>query len=390
MYRDIYLDNSATTQPLSQVLDLMRDVGGNCYGNPSSLHNKGIEAERLMTKAREAVAGCIGAEPREIIFTSGGTEANNLAIKGYLEANPRKGSHIITSSIEHPSVLEVFKQLGTKGYKVDFIGVDRNGRILLEELEQKLCDETALISIMSVNNETGSIQPLKEITAIRDRKNKNTVIHSDAVQAFGKFSLNPAKTGIELMSVSSHKIHGPKGVGALYCSKKIRLKPVLLGGGQESGLRSGTENLPGICGFGLAAEIAGNSIIENIDRVSALNRFFRDSLAVSGFSFETLSGVDASPYILNVSFPGLKAEVLLHHLEEKGIFISIGSACASKKNKRSHVLEAAGIEPAIAEGSVRFSFSTFNTHEDIEAATAALQSIIPLITIRQKGRRGTI
>ncbi len=388
MYRDIYFDNSATTKPYEKVLDIMREVGGNCYGNPSSLHSRGIEAERLINGARDTVAGCMGAESKEIIFTSGGTESNNLAIRGYLEANSRKGGHIITTAIEHPSVLEVFRYLETKGLRVDYLEVGQDGKIILEQLEEKICDDTALISIMLVNNETGTIQPVNEVAVIRDRKNRNTVIHADAVQAFGKFMLNPAKSGIDLMSLSSHKINGPKGVGALYSSKRLKIKPLILGGGQEGLLRSGTENVPGICGFGLSAELSLKSLDGNHGIVTSLNSYLRRKLSGCSFDYCILSPASASPYILNISFPGLKSEVLLHHLEQKGIFVSTGSACSSRKNKKSHVLTAMGIDNRTADGAVRFSFSGFNTETEIDEMTDALETIIPVITIKSKGRLG--
>jgi len=388
MYRDIYLDNSATTKPYEEVMDLVREVGLKYYGNPSSLHRKGLEAEKLINEARETIASCLGAELKEIIFTSGGTESNNLAIRGYLSANPRKGRHIITTSIEHPSVLEVFKFLEQNGYKADYIEPDSNGCIDPEQLGGLITEETALISIMMVNNETGAIQPVDEIIKIRDRKNRNTAIHVDGVQAFGKINIDLSKQGIDLLTFSSHKIHGPKGVGGLYISKKIRLKPVLFGGGQETLLRSGTENVPGICGFGLAAKMCHEKISENYNHVKILNERFRSKLSECSFASHVISGINSSPYILNIAFPGLKSEVLLHHLEERGIFISTGSACSSRKAKRSHVLTAMGLENRILDSAVRFSFSADNTEEDIDDTINALREIVPVITVRKKGRLG--
>lgn len=390
MKQDIYLDNSATTRPYDEVVGHMADVASNTYGNPSSMHTLGIEAERLVKSARESLARALGADPREIYFTSGGTESNNMAIRGYLEGNPRKGRHIITTAIEHPSVLEVFKMLLKQGFSVDLIGVDSDGRIKLDELASKINGETALISMILVNNETGTVQPVDEVISIRDRLNAVTAVHIDAVQAFGKLRLNPAKMGVQLMSVSSHKIHGPKGVGALYAAKSARLKPLMYGGGQESLMRSGTENVPGIAGFGLAAETTLKNLEENYSIVTALKRSFILGLQESGLEHTVLSPEKSSPYILNVSFPGLKAEVLLHHLEERNIYVSTGSACSSRRNVRSHVLSSMGLAPGLIDGAVRFSFSAFNTEDEIKKTVTALEDIVPRIRIkRTKGSGGS-
>jgi cysteine desulfurase len=384
MKREIYLDNSATTRQYDDVTAFMAEVAANSYGNPSSLHTKGIEAEKLVTAARETIAATLDAEPREIIFTSGGTESNNLAIKGYLDANPRKGKHIITTKIEHPSVLELYKHLEKCGYDVDYVGVDGSGSILTDELKSKIRKDTALISVILVNNETGTIQQDDEIAAIRDKNNPQTVILLDAVQAYGKMHINPGRSGIDMLSVSSHKIHGPKGTGVLYASKKIRLKPLLFGGGQESLLRSGTENVPGIAGFGLAAELTFEKLEDSRGQAVALKKLFCGLLGETNLKYRINSPADASPFILNIAFEDLRAEVLLHHLEQKGIYVSTGSACTSHKNTHSHVLSAMGLQPQMIDGSIRFSFSGFNTEEEIEITVEALKEIIPLIEINRK------
>lgn len=390
MNRIAYLDNSATTRPYDEVVSHMAHIAANTYGNPSSMHRLGIEAERLVKAARDTLAKGLDADPREVYFTSGGTESNNLAIRGYLEGNPRKGRHIITTAVEHPSVLEVFKMLGQQGYKVDFIGTGRDGRINIEELASKICEDTALISIILVNNETGAIQPLNEIVQTRDRLNRGTVIHVDAVQAFGKLALSPSKSGIQLLSMSSHKIHGPKGVGALFASRSIRLKPLLYGGGQETSIRSGTENVPGISGFGLAAETTLRNLNSNTEKVCELKKVFIQELEKSSLDTVIITPEISSPYILNVAFRDLKAEVLLHHLEERGIFVSTGSACSSRKNIRSHVLTAMGIQPGLIDGALRFSFSAFNTLDEIKETVAELNDIVPRISIkRSKGAGGS-
>lgn len=389
MNQNIYLDNSATTRPYDEVAGHMADVAINAYGNPSSMHTLGIEAERLIKAGRESIARGLEADPREVFFTSGGTESNNMAVRGYLEANPRKGKHIITTAVEHPSVTEVFKMLEKQGFNVDWIGVGRDGIINLDELGSKINSETALISIILVNNETGAIQPLDEIVSLRNLLNTGTAIHADAVQAFGKLRLNPSRMGVELMSLSSHKIHGPKGVGALYASRSIRLKPLMYGGGQETLMRSGTENVPGISGFGLAADMTLKNLEENSSKVSALKHLLKAGLSESGIDCDIITPENSSPYILNVSFAGLKAEVLLHHLEERKIYVSTGSACSSRKNVRSHVLTSMGLAPELIDGAIRFSFSAFNTKDEIMNTIIELTDIVPRICIkRTKGSGG--
>lgn len=388
MLSEIYLDNSATTRQYDEVTSLMAEVASKYYGNPSSLHTKGIEAERLVSGARETIASLLGAQPSEIFFTSGGTESNNLAIVGYLDANPRKGKHVITTKTEHPSVLEVYRNLESRGYSVDYLDVDGNGRIIPGQLEQKIRPDTALISIILVNNETGTMQDINRISSIRDALNPHAVIHADAVQAFGKIKLNPAKSGIGLMSFSSHKIHGPKGVGALYVSKSLRINPLFYGGGQETLLRSGTENVPGIAGFGLAAKMTAERIEENYRKAARLKQLLVEGLAASDVEHRVNSPDDALPYIINISFRNVRAEVLLHHLEQRGIFVSTGSACSSHKKNRSHVLTAMNVDPALIDGALRFSLSHRNTEEDIRLTLDALKDIIPVIDISKKKKSG--
>jgi len=386
MDREIYLDNSATTRPFDEVIEYMGLINKTVYGNPSSLHLKGIEAEKHVRKSREAIAKTLDINPKELIFTSGGTESNNMAVIGYLRANPRKGKHVITTKIEHPSILEVFRYLETLGYLVDYIDVDRNGIVNLNMLKEKISDDTALVSVMYVNNEVGSIQPIDEIAKTIKGRNKNTAFHVDAVQAYGKLKLNPKKSGIDLMSISSHKIHGPKGVGALFVRESVKIEPILFGGGQESLLRSGTENVPGICGFGLAAEMIHSKLDENYEKVASLKNLFIELLEMNIEGFTVISPENSSPYIINVSFDNLKAEVLLHHLEEKGIFVSTGSACSSRKKKYSHVLEAMGIKSDSLEGALRFSLCGQNSERDIIETVDALKEIIPRIRIKKFGR----
>lgn len=386
--REIYLDNSATTRPYDEVVDYISEINKNVYGNPSSMHSKGLEAEKHIKSAREAVAKSLGAEGQEIYFTSGGTEANNLAILGYLEANPRSGKHVITTKIEHPSVLEVYKLLMERGYRVDFLEVDNSGIIDLESLRGSINTDTALISIIYINNEIGTLQPLSDIVKIKNSINKETAIHVDAVQAYGKIKIVPKKLGIDLMSMSSHKIHGPKGAGALYIRKGIKVRPLFSGGGQEFSMRSGTENVSGICGFGMAVDMTHKNLDKYYEKCSILKARFieklRKELAEDSF---VISPEGASPYILNVSFANVRSEVLLHHLEMKNIFVSTGSACSSRKNMHSHVLKALGLRPDKIDGAVRFSFSAFNSIEDIDDTIDALKVILPQINIRRGGKR---
>jgi cysteine desulfurase len=384
MHREIYLDNSATTKPYDKVIEYINYINSNIYGNPSSLHTKGIEAEKLIKKARESIALSLKVSEKEVIFTSGGTESNNLAIQGFLEANPRKGKHLITTKIEHPSVLEVYKHLSQKGYEVDFLEVDTEGIIQLEKLKSLIRSDTALISIIYINNETGAIQKLEEVIPIIKALNKEVVIHVDGVQAYGKIDISPKKLGIDLLAISSHKIHGPKGVGALYANKNIKLKPILLGGGQEALLRSGTENVSGICGFGLAAEIINKDLELKLSNVKKIKSFFLNNLINYVENYDIISSDTALPYILNIAFEGLRAEVLLHHLEEKNIFVSTGSACSSRKNVYSHVLSALGLDPRKIEGAIRFSFSANNTEDDISETLKALKEIVPKIKMKKR------
>lgn len=377
MYREIYLDNSATTRPYDEVNEFVFEINKYCYGNPSSLHTKGIEAERKINAARDIIAKTLVTDARQIIFTSGGTESNNIAIKGFLEANPRKGKHIITTKIEHPSVLEVCSHLEKTGYKIDYLNVGKDGIINLEELKSKITGDTALISIIMVNNETGAIQPVDDAVKIKNAINPGIVFHTDAVQAYGKFVINPAKSGVDLISVSSHKIHGPKGVGVLYYKNNIRLMPILYGGGQESKLRSGTENVSGICGFGMAADITCKNIGINMEKVFSIKKAFIDKLTLCDFKYRIISDEKASPYILNISFDGLKSEVLLHHLERRNIYVSTGSACSSRKKKQSHVLQSMGFPSYVTDGAIRFSFSASNTIEEIDETITALREIVP-------------
>ena len=320
MEREIYLDNSATTRPYDEVVDFIDDINRNFYGNPSSLHTKGIQAEKLIRNSRDIIARTLGAARDEIYFTSGGTEANNLAIAGYLYANPRKGKHIITTKTEHPSVLEVFKHMSDQGYNVDYLDVDSKGSVCIDDIERLVNEDTSLISIIGVNNETGAIQPIDEIAAVINKIGKDIILHVDGVQAYGKLNIILQNQRIDILTMSSHKIHGPKGVGAIYIKKGTKVKPLVLGGGQERLLRSGTENVPGICGFGMAADITYKRIDSNGKHCSCIKNMFIERLKNEVDSATVISPENSSPYILNVSFADILAEVLLHHLR-RGIYL---------------------------------------------------------------------
>lgn len=353
----IYLDNSSTTKPYQEVTEAMVQTLEDNFGNPSSLHRLGLRAERVLKDAREEVARLIKASPDEIVFTSGGTESNHLAIRSVL-ANT-KDRHIITSIVEHPSIMAVIQEFEEKGYEVTYLPVDRKGHVSLDDLKESLRKDTAIVSIMAVNNELGTIQPIKEISEILKAFPK-TFFHVDAVQAVGKVPVDLGR--IDLMSLSAHKIHGPKGIGALYVKKGRRFQSIVPGGGQERGYRGGTENVPGIAGFGVAARVAYEKF-DYVDLVKAkkdqLAQLLKDLVPEC-----TINSPDDSVTILNVSFPKIKAEVLLHALEDSEIYVSTGSACSSK-NKAHPVLQAIGLEEALHDGTIRFSFGLDNFDIDL-------------------------
>lgn len=368
--REIYLDNSATTPLYPEVLALMNRVQEHYFGNPSAMHEKGIAAEKVITAARRQVANLIGVSDREVIFTSGGTEANNLAICGAARRNRKRGNHLITSAIEHPSVLNCFRHLEREGFKVTYLPVDRSGMIKIETLELEITPKTTLVSIMHVNNEIGTVLPLAKIGPVIKAKNRHTLFHTDAVQSFTKLPLDPLSWKADLLSCSSHKIHGPKGAGCLWIKKGTQLDPLLHGGGQEMGLRSGTENTSAIAGFGLAAELSVKVKGDQAACLMAQKNAFMKEIEQQGTAF-SINGPDpesAAPQIINLAFPGLKAEMLLHSLEEKEIYVSAGSACHSRHPEPSHVLKAIGLQNNLLAGSLRFSFSVLNSLEEVTAA----------------------
>ena len=360
---EIYLDNSATTRVCEKSAEKVLELMTQCYGNPSSLHKKGLEAQREVAHARQAVAVSLGAQPREIIFTSGGTEANNLAVLGGAAAGRRRGKRIVTTAIEDPSVLEPMRQLEKEGFEVVFLTPDTDGRVPEEAVLKAVTGDTILISVMAVNNELGSIQPIEVLKKAVKRAGAPALVHVDGVQAYGKLPLRPEKLGIDLLTVSGHKIHGPKGVGALYVSKNARILPRTFGGGQERELRPGTEAAPLIAGLGAAVEELPDWR-QAYSRMEKLRDYTLQKL--SGLEgVEVNSPVEGLPYLLNFSALGIRSETMLHFLAQRGIYVSSGSACA--KGKQSHVLKAAGLPDSRISSAIRVGFSRENTERDADA-----------------------
>ena len=377
---EIYFDNAATTKVIPEVKEIMLETIDDEYGNPSSLHRKGVGAEHYLRYSKEVLSRCLKCEAKEITFTSGGTESNNLALFGIAEANKRAGNHIITSSIEHASVYNPLLNLEEKGYRVSFLPVDKNGLFDLEQLKRELCEDTILVSLMAVNNEIGAVEPIEEAARMIREYNDNTgqkvLFHVDATQAFGKRIIYPKRTGIDAMSISGHKIHGPKGSGALFVSGKVKIKPIIYGGGQEKGLRSGTENTTAIAGLGKAAEIAYKRLENNCAQMEKVKqRLIDGATKIDGVTSNSGDAV----HIASLSFAGVRSEVLLHALEDKGIYVSSGSACSSNHPAISGVLKAIGLDESLLDATLRFSFSEFNTIEEADYTVAVLKELLPVL-----------
>ncbi len=372
---EVYFDNAATTKPSESVIEGMIEVFTELYGNPSSLHSKGVEIERKIKDVRRLLAKSLACEENEIIFTSGGTEANNLAIRGFLMANKQGGRHLVTSKIEHKSVLNLYKKLETEGYKVTYLDVDKKGFVSLTQLEEAICNETALISIMHVNNEVGSIQPIREIANLIKRKNPNTILHVDGIQSYGKINFTLRDLGADIFTISGHKFHGPKGIGALYVRNSIKISPLLIGGDQERDLRGGTENTPGIIGLGRAIQILNEDLEQKISRLLELKKYLFISLdrEIEDIHFNCEVSEKFAPHILNVSFLGVKSEIILHSLESDGIFVSSGSACSSKSKNYSHVLKAMDLRESYIDSAIRISLSYTNTRNEIDYVVKKLK-----------------
>ncbi len=375
---EAYLDNSATTKCSEKAVEIMNKVLREDYGNPSSMHLKGFEAENYLKKTRSIIAKSLKVNEKEIIFTSGGTETNNMALIGCATAYHRSGMHIISTPVEHPSVANALAVLEKIGYEITYIPVDEKGRINLKVLSDEIRPDTTLVSIMHVNNEIGTIEPIVEAANIIKQKNSTTLLHVDAVQSFGKIEVFPKKMNIDLLSVSGHKIHGPKGSGFLYVSDKVKLNPIMLGGGQEWGLRSGTENVPAIAGLGVAVEEIFKNFDKNQKKLYKLREYLITELSkIEGVSLNGSLDENGAPHILSMSVEGVRAEVLLHSLEEKGIFVSAGSACSSNKPAVSKTLTAIGLKKSLLDSTVRFSFSIHTTKEELEYTVKELKEIIP-------------
>ncbi len=378
---EVYFDNSATTAVSKPVADLVIKIMTEDYGNPSSAHMKGVEAEQYLRTAREQIARTLRAKETEIYFTSGGTESDNWAIIGGAEANKRAGMHLITTSVEHPAVLRSMQYLEDQGYRVTYLPVNERGQINLQDLKEALCEETILVSIMMVNNEMGAVQPVKEAAEIVKQYNSAILFHVDAVQAYGKMPIIPKQLGIDMMSVSGHKLHGPKGTGFLYVKEKTKLHPFILGGGQQRGMRSGTDNVPGAAGLALAAKESYDHLEQNIETFKLLKKTlcdgFRKMDQVVIHSSET---EDGAPHIVNASFVGVRSEVLLHALEDRGIYVSAGSACSTnRKLPVSPVLQQLHLPRPEMESALRFSFSEYNTVEEVNYALEVIGTFLPVL-----------
>ncbi|MBO4347192.1 MAG: cysteine desulfurase [Lachnospiraceae bacterium] len=382
---ECYLDNSATTKCFDEVIEAVESEMRDFYGNPSSMHNKGFEAEKKIRETTKLIASTLKCNESEIVYTSGGTESDNMALIGIARAYKRSGNHIIVSAIEHAAILQTAEYLKEEGYEISYLSTDENGTVDLEELGSLVREDTILVSIMAVNNEIGTVQPIEEISKIIKRRNPNVIFHVDAVQGYGKVKIIPGKMGIDLMSVSGHKIHGPKGVGFLYVSYKVKIKPIIFGGGQQKALRSGTENVCGIVGLGAAIKRVFEGFDEDTERMNSL----RDYLIgrIEEINDVKINGnPDArAPHIVSASVRGVRAEVLLHALEEKGIYVSSGSACATNKPAVSATLKAINLDKDLLESTIRFSFSVLTTKEEVEYAADNLAACIE--TLRKYVRR---
>ncbi len=378
---EVYLDNSATTRCYPEVGELVYKVMCRDYGNPSSMHRKGVEAEHYVKESKEILARLLKVNVKEIFFTSGGTESDNLALMGTARAARRSGNHLITSAIEHPAILNAMRHLEEEeGFRVTYLPVDANGQIKLGALQDALCKDTVLVSVMYVNNEVGAVQPVEEAVKLVKNYNPRIVFHSDAVQGFGKYRIYPKRLGVDLLSVSGHKIHGPKGVGFLYINEKVKISPIVYGGGQQKDIRSGTENVPGIAGIGLASKM----IYQDLDMKVALMRELKGQFleGVSKIENTTIHGrtdESSAPHIISVGFAGIRSEVLLHALEEKGIYVSSGSACASNHPAVSGVLKGIGAAREYLDATLRFSMSEFTTKEEIDYTLETLYNCVPIL-----------
>lgn len=383
---EVYFDNSATTRCYESVKDIVVKTMMEDYGNPSAMHRKGVEAENYVKKSAGIIAGILKVQEKEILFTSGGTESNNLALIGAAMANRRSGNHIVTTMVEHAAVSQPAAFLQEQGFEVSYVPVDNQGRIKLDALKSVLRPDTILVSVMYVNNEVGAVMPVEEIGKLVHELSPKALFHVDAIQAFGKYCIHPRKAGIDLLSVSGHKIHGPKGVGFLYISEKAKVQPLILGGGQQNGMRSGTDNVPGIAGLGAAAEEIYSNLEKNNEHLYSLKEYIAKGLErIPDIRINGMPLREGAPQILSISVMGVRSEVLLHALEDREIYVSAGSACSSHKRKPSATLSAMGMSGDQIESTVRLSFSESNTIEEADCFLRAMEELVPML--RRYSRR---
>lgn len=378
--REVYFDNSATTRVFDCVRDVMVQTMMDDYGNTSSKHRKGLDAEHYIKAAREEIAKTLKVKEKEIIFTSGGTESNNMALIGTAMANKRTGNHLITTCIEHASIYNTMSFLEEQGFRVTYLPVDHNGHVSLDALREAICEDTILVSVMYVNNEMGAVEPIGEIAKIIKEKKSKAYFHVDAIQGYGKYVIHPKKLGIDLMSVSGHKIHGPKGIGFLYVDEKVKIRPILFGGGQQKNMRSGTENVPGCAGLAAAAKEIYRDHEGRIDHLYQLkDRMVEGLKEMDGVTVHGLTGRDSAPQIVSAGFEGVRAEVLLHALEDRGIYVSSGSACSSNHPGVSGTLRGIGVKDSLLDATLRFSFGVFNTEEEVAYCLDVLKELLPML-----------
>lgn len=378
--RDIYLDNSATTRCFPEVAALMNEIFLEDYGNPSAMHHRGVTAEKRIAEAKKTLASILKVREKNLYFTSCGTESDNLAIIGAALAMQRRGKHLITTVIEHPAVLEAMKYLESQGFEITRLGVDRDGIVSPQAVAEAVRPDTILVSVMHTNNIIGAVEPVEEIGKAVKAANPDTLFHVDAVQGFGKTQIFPKRANIDLLAASGHKIHGPKGSGFLYVADGVRLVPLMYGGGQQGGMRSGTENVPGIAGMALAASMLYRDLDADRDKLFAMkNRLIERLSAVPDIVFNGRTDETSAPHILSVRVRGVRAEVLLHALEDKGIYVSAGSACSSNHPRPSETLMAIGVPQKEMENSIRISLSVMNTMEEMDIAADAIAEVVPFL-----------
>ena len=377
---EAYFDNSATTRVFDCVKDAVVNAMTVDYGNAAARHMKGVEAERLIKEARAEIAKSLKVQEKEILFTSGGTESNNTALIGAAFANQRAGKHLITTGVEHASIYNTMEFLREQGFEITYLPVDSYGCISLEELSQAVREDTILVSVMYVNNEIGAVEPVEEISKVIKAKNPKTLFHVDAIQAYGKYVIRPKKQGIDLLSVSGHKIHGPKGVGFLYIDEKAKVRPILFGGGQQKGMRSGTENVPGCAGLGAAVREVYTDHEAKIEKLYQIReRLIAGLKELPGVTINGHEGRENAPQIVSASFEGVRSEVLLHALEDRGVYVSSGSACSVNHPGVSGTLKGIGVKKELLDSTIRFSFGLFNEPEEADYCLEVLRELLPVL-----------